>query len=106
MRRESSWAPATASWDLSVSFLKSMVSSVGARYISPLRPPRRMLRRAVEDDLAFVRAVHGRDLGAQLALQPLHPDVQTPELVLEPQHVLDTGQVEPELRGQPLDEPQ
>ena len=46
------------------------------------------------------------DLGAERRLELLHPRPQAPQLVLEPQHVLDAGEVEPELRRQLLDQAQ
>ena len=67
---------------------------------------RRGRLRAVEDDLAPVLPVGLVDLVAERGLELLHPRAQAPQLVLEPQHVLDARQVEPELRRQLLDQPQ
>ena len=39
-------------------------------------------------------------------LQPLDLRVRLAQLVLEPQHELDAGEVQPELRRQALDDPQ
>ena len=47
----------------------------------------------VDDDLAAVRAVDRADLLAQLALEALGPRALLAQLVLETQHVLDTGEV-------------
>ena len=69
-------------------------------------PRLRVTFRLVEDDLALVRAVHLADLLAQLALEPLGPGALLAQLVLEPEHVLDAGQVEPELGRQALDHAQ
>ena len=60
----------------------------------------------VEDDLAPVLPVGLVDLGAERCLELLHPRAHPPQLVLEPQHVLDAREVEPELRRQLLDQPQ
>ena len=60
----------------------------------------------VDDELPPVRAVNRGDLGAQLALEPVHPRLHLPQLVLEPEHLLDAGEVEPELGREPLDEPE
>src|SRR2546423_13607454 len=60
----------------------------------------------VEHEVAPVLLVNVLDLFAHLTVEPLQPLVCPAQLVLEPQHDLDAGQVEPELRGQPLDEPQ
>ena len=46
------------------------------------------------------------DLGSQRRLELLHPREHPPELILEPQHALDAGEVEPELRRQLLDQAQ
>ena len=64
------------------------------------------LRGSYSDELALVGAVHRGDLLAQLALEPLHARLHPPQLVLEAEHLLDAGEVEPELGGQPLDQPQ
>ena len=61
---------------------------------------------SVEDDLAPVLPVGLVDLRPEGRLELLHPRPQPPELVLEAQHVLDAGEVEPELRRQLLDQPQ
>ena len=63
-------------------------------------------RRPIDDELAPVRAVNLGDLGAELALHSFHPRARSIELVLQAQHLLDPGEVEPELGRQPLDEPQ
>ena len=61
----------------------------------------------VEDELAPVLPVHLADLVAQLALEPVAcRALQPSQLVLEAQHVLDAGEVEPELGRQPLDQAQ
>src|SRR6266480_7865660 len=60
----------------------------------------------VEHEVAPVLLVNVLDLFAHLAVEPLQPLVRSAQLVLEPQHDLDAGQVEPELRGQPLDQPE
>src|SRR2546430_7812855 len=60
----------------------------------------------VEHEVAPVLLVNVLDLFAHLTVEPLQPLVCPAQLVLEPQHDLDAGQVEPELRGQPLDQPQ
>src|SRR5215210_782691 len=65
-----------------------------------------MLGMLVENDLTPVRAVDVPDLIAQLALEPLGAQALLAELVLEAEHVLDAGKVEPELGGQPLDHAQ
>jgi hypothetical protein len=64
------------------------------------------LRGLVDDDFAPVLPVGRPDLVAQLALEQLHAAAQPAQLVLEPQHVLDAREVEPELGREPLDEPQ
>jgi hypothetical protein len=50
--------------------------------------------------------VDGPDLLAQLALEPLGARPLPAQLVLEPQHVLDAREVEPELGRQALDDAQ
>ncbi len=67
-------------------------------------PGCRMLSRLVEHDLAPVRPVYLGDLGAQLALEPLHARTHAIELVLQAQHVLDAREIQPELRREPLDQ--
>src|ERR671925_633812 len=95
MRRASSCAPATASCDFKVSRLKSMSA-----------PRCRVRARPVEDDFPLVRLVHACDLRPELPLEAVHTRLHPPELVLEAKHVLDAGQVEAELRCQPLDQAQ
>ena len=46
------------------------------------------------------------DFVTERGFELLHPRAQAPQLVLEPQHVLDAGQIEPELRRELLDQPQ
>src|SRR4051794_9097426 len=46
------------------------------------------------------------DLGAEARLELLHPPPDAPQLVLEAQHVLDARKIEPELRGQLLNQGQ
>ena len=46
------------------------------------------------------------NLVGQLLLQPVDLHVRLAQLVLEPQHELDAGEVEPDLRRQPLDDAQ
>src|SRR5215203_6084329 len=48
----------------------------------------------------------GADLVAQLPLEPGGARLRLAELVLEPEHVLDAGEVEPELGRQALDHAQ
>jgi hypothetical protein len=60
----------------------------------------------VEHEVAPVLLVNVLDLFAHLAVEPLQPLMRSAQLVFEPQHDLDAGQVEPELCGQPLDQPQ
>ena len=74
--------------------------------IHPLPPPHGVLRRGVDDQLTLVRAVDGGDLRAKLALEALHPRIRPAQLVLQPEHLLDACEVEPELGRQPLDEPE
>src|SRR5580765_3034323 len=57
-------------------------------------------------EVAPVVLVHGRDRLAHLALHAVEARVHAAELVLQAQHVLDAREVEPELGGQPLDQPQ
>ena len=94
MRRASSCAAATASWDLIVSLLKSISVLSG----KPLL--------AVEDEVAAVVAVYVVHVLLQLPLQLFDLRVRAAQLVLEPQDELDAGEVEAELRRQPLDDPQ
>src|SRR3954451_13856446 len=65
---------------------------------------RRRLRHRHE--VATVVLVHGRDRVAHLALHPVEARVHAAKLVLEPEDVLDAGEVEPELARQPLDQTQ
>src|SRR5687768_17087257 len=81
-----------------------MFSSTRARQASPLGPPRWMLCRAVEDDFPLVRAVNVGDLRAKLALESIHARARLVQLVLQAEHMLDTGVVEPELGRQPVDQ--
>src|SRR3712207_7124992 len=46
------------------------------------------------------------ELLAVLPLEPLEPRVHPVQLVLEAEHVLDAGEVQPELVRQALDQPQ
>src|ERR671934_752493 len=94
MRRASSCAAATASCDFSVSLLKSM--SPFRWYKSGRRGPR--------NEVAAVMPVHGVDRLSHLALHAVEAPAHPHELVLQPQHVLDTGEIEPELVRQPLDQ--
>ena len=48
---------------------------------------------AVEHDLTLVLLVHIANLPAQLALEPLEPRARLPELVLEADDRIDTGEV-------------
>ena len=57
----------------------------------------RLGRVGVEDELAPVLAVNALHLVAQLPLQAGHPRLQARQLVLEPQHGLDAGKVQPQL---------
>src|SRR5436305_9063331 len=97
IRRASSCAAATASCDLSVSLLKSMCLSVFRDQVD---------RRLPRNEVPPVVLVHVVDRPAHLALHVVEPSAHAHELVLEAQHVLDTGQVEAELVRQPLDQPQ
>src|SRR5438477_827870 len=92
IRRASSCAAATASCDFSVSLLKSMCLSVSWDQVD---------RRFPEDKVAAVLPVHLVDRGAHRTLHAVEPPVQAHKLVLEAQHVLDAGEVEPELVRQP-----
>ena len=47
-----------------------------------------------------------RNLGAQLALEPIHAGPRLVQLVLQPEHMLDAGKVQPELRRQALNQTQ
>src|SRR6266550_6013007 len=58
----------------------------------------------IEHEVAPVLLVNVLNLFAHLAVEALEPLVSPAQLVLEPQHDLDTGQVEPELGRQPLDQ--
>src|SRR5712692_7607230 len=60
----------------------------------------------VEHQLPAVLLVNLVDRVAHLALQAVEPCRHAPQLVLEPEHVLDAREVEPELGRQPLDQPQ
>ena len=60
----------------------------------------------VEHHFAPVLPVCRSNLVAQLPLELLHPCPQAPQLVLEPEDMLDTGEVEAELGREPLDEAQ
>src|SRR5205085_2814636 len=60
----------------------------------------------IEHQVAPVLLVNVLNLFAHLAVEALEPLVSPAQLVLEPQHDLDTGQVEPELGRQPLDQAQ
>src|SRR3954471_22363448 len=95
IRRASSCAAPTASWLLSVSLLKSM-SVLGDDVDG--RPP--------HDEVAAVLAVHVTDRLAHLALHAVETLVHPHELVLQAQHLLDAGEVEPELGREALDQTQ
>ena len=86
-----------------VSLLKSMVDSFMLVHWSLPRASWR-LRRAVEDEVAAVLAVHLVDRLAHLALHPVEPAAHARELVLEVEHALDAGEVEADLGRQPLDQ--
>ena len=61
-------------------------------------------RLAVEHEVAPVLPVDVLHLFAQLPLQALDTRVRLLQLVLEAEHELDAGEVEPEVRGQALDQ--
>src|SRR5207248_7193350 len=69
-------------------------------------PRRYRPRPLVEHEVAPVLLVDVPNLLAHLALEPLEALVRLAQLVLEPQHHLDAGEIEPELGGQTLDQPQ
>jgi hypothetical protein len=58
------------------------------------------------DQFAPVLLVHLLDLLAHPPLHLLEPRLQPIDLILEPEHGLDAGEVEPELGSQLLDQPQ
>src|SRR5436190_22399811 len=60
----------------------------------------------LENEIAAVLLVHLLDRLAHLALEALHPRPHPLQLLLEAEHGLDAGQVEAELRRQPLDQAQ
>src|SRR5436190_12257711 len=95
IRRASSCAAATASCDLSVSLLKSM--SVLRDQVDGWLP---------RHEVAAVLPVYLVDRLTHLALHPVKPPAPAQQFVLQPQHVLDAGQVQAELVRQPLDQPQ
>src|SRR5512132_1688761 len=95
IRRASSCAAATASCDFSVSLVKSM--SVLWDQVDGWFPG---------NEVAPVLAVHLVDRASHLAFHAVELPAQPGQLVLQAQHVLDAGEVEPELVGQPLDQPQ
>src|SRR5215210_3348766 len=97
IRRASSCAAATASCDLSVRLLKSM-SVLSGRHDVDGRPP--------HDEVAAVLPVHVVDRLAHLAFHPIEPPSHVHELVLQAQHMLDAGEIQPELVRQALDQPQ
>src|ERR687886_367817 len=80
-----------------VSLLKSM-SSLPLSFGEPLL--------GVQHEVAAVFLVHLLNLFVELALEPLDARVRLAQLVLEPEHELDAREVEPELRRQPLDDPE
>src|SRR4051812_21164201 len=94
-RRAISCARATASWLLIVSLLKSMS-----------HPFHRGLRWPVAEEVAPVLPVHLVERAPHLVLHSLEPAPHAQQLVLHVQHALDAGEVEAELRRQPLDQPQ
>ena len=61
---------------------------------------------AVEHEVAAIFLVHFLNVVAQLLLQPLDLRVRLAQLVLEPQHELDAGEVEADLGRQALDDAQ
>src|SRR5262245_14160070 len=69
-------------------------------------PRCRMLGRLVQHHFAPVGPVHLGDLRAQLALEPLHASSHAAELILQPQDVLDAGEIQTELRRQSVNEAQ
>jgi len=71
-----------------------------------LLSPRWGLRLVVQDDVPAVLPVGRANLVAELALSLLHAVAEPAQLVLEPQHVLDAGEIEAELGGEPLDQPE
>src|ERR671934_2973846 len=95
MRRASSCAAATASCDFSVSVLKSM---------SVLRD--QVDGRLPGNQVAAVLAVHLVDRAAHLPFHPVEALAHSHELVLQTHDMLDAGEVETELVGQPLDQAQ
>lgn len=60
----------------------------------------------VQNDVAAILPVGRADLVAKVALQLLHPDSQPTKLVLEAEHVLDAGEIQPKLGGESLDQPE
>ena len=72
--------------------------------IHRLHPPFREPLLAHGHEVAAVLLVHPLHVMAVLPLQALDLRVRLAQLVLEPQHELDAGEVEAELRGQPLDD--
>jgi hypothetical protein len=50
--------------------------------------------------------VHLGDCLTHLALEPLHRALHAPDLLLESDHVVDASEVEAQLLGQAVDEPQ
>src|SRR5262245_15291003 len=95
IRRASSCAAATASCDLSVSLLKSMCLSVLWDQVDRWSPG---------DEVASVLPMHLVDGLAHLALHPVEPAVHAHELVLQAQHVLHPGEIEPQLVRQALNQ--
>src|SRR5439155_26092084 len=70
--------------------------AVHARAAS-LISPHQVGNRVVGDEVTPVLAVHLGDLVAHLALETLHGSLHAAHLLLEPDHVLDAREVEPEL---------
>src|SRR3954452_16335915 len=93
MRRASSCAAPTASWLFNVSVLKSM-SVLGDDV--DRRPP--------HDEVAPVLAVHLADRLAHLALHAIQTLAHAHQLVLQAQHLLHAGEVQSELRREPLNQ--
>src|SRR5262249_40304063 len=65
-----------------------------------------VLRWPVQHDLSPVALVNGADLLTELPLETVHAKVKALQLVLEPDHVLDAGEVQAELGRQLLDQAQ
>src|SRR5919109_131407 len=97
MRRASSCAAATASWDFSVSLLKSMSVVPGWDQIDGWLP---------RDEVAPVLAMHLADRAAHLSLHAVELPPHVLQLVFETQHLLDAGEIESQLVRQLLDQAQ